>query len=164
MTILSTAYVIKPPFISTIFYNTSKTLFRYGRLSMFSTSCLILSISGCLVILMPNVTSLIFMRTIEGIGTGGAMVTSYVLCIEYTGLKYREIITALFHIPINISHTLLPGLSYLLRNCDDLQLALSVPVILYVAIPWLIMESPKWLMDIGKIDKSVIVMEKFSKL
>ncbi|XP_050342022.1 organic cation transporter protein-like [Nymphalis io] len=135
---------------------------KYGRLSMFTMSCLILAVSGCLVSAMPTATAYIFMRNIEGIGTGGAMITAYVLCIEYTGLKHREIVTALFHIPINISHMTLPGISYLFRHCDDFQLALSIPILFYVALRWLTMESPKWLMDSGRIDEAVNIMEKFA--
>ncbi|XP_046978627.1 organic cation transporter protein-like [Vanessa cardui] len=135
---------------------------RYGRLSMFTMSCLILAVSGCLVSAMPTATAYIFMRNIEGIGTGGALITAYVLCIEYSGLKHREIVTALFHIPINISHMTLPAVSYLLRHCDDYQLALSIPVFLYVTLRWLTMESPKWLMDSGRIDEAVRVMEKIA--
>nr|XP_026491037.1 organic cation transporter protein-like [Vanessa tameamea] len=135
---------------------------KYGRLSMFTMSCLILAVSGCLVSTMPSATAYIFMRNIEGIGTGGAMITAYVLCIEYSGLKHREIVTALFHLPINISHMTLPGISYLLRHCDDFQLALSIPVFFYVTLRWLTMESPKWLMDSGRIDEAVTVMEKIA--
>lgn len=131
---------------------------------MFTLSCLILAVSGCIVSVMPTLSSYTFMRSIEGIGAGGAIITAYVLCIEYCGLKYREIVTAFFHVPINISHMTLPGISYLLRNCDEFQLAISIPVIFYVSLRWLIMESPKWLMDNEHIDEAVRVMEKFASL
>ncbi|XP_045764037.1 organic cation transporter protein-like [Maniola jurtina] len=135
---------------------------RYGRRSMFSMSCLILAVSGCLVSAMPTAAAYTLMRSIEGIGTGGAIITSYVFCIEYTGVRHREIVTALFHIPLNISHLTLPGISYLLRHCDEFQLALSIPVFFYIGMQWMVMESPKWLMDSDRIDESVVVMEKFA--
>ncbi|XP_030022814.2 organic cation transporter protein isoform X1 [Manduca sexta] len=135
----------------------------FGRLSMFSMSCLILAISGCLVSIMPTAVSFIFMRTIEGLGVGGAIVTSYVLCVEYCGTRHREMVTALLHIPINLSHMCLAGVSYLLRHCDEFQIALSLPIFLCVALYWLTLESPKWLMDTGKVDEAAVVMEKISR-
>ncbi|XP_059061162.1 solute carrier family 22 member 3-like isoform X1 [Achroia grisella] len=136
---------------------------KYGRLSTFTMSCLILAVSGCLVSSMPTAASFIVMRCIEGIGVGGAIVTAYVLCIEYCGVRHRETITALYHVPINLSHITLPGVSYLLRHCDEFQLALSIPVFLIVGFKWLIMESPKWLMDNDHIEQAAMVMEKLSK-
>ncbi|XP_039746218.1 solute carrier family 22 member 3-like [Pararge aegeria] len=135
---------------------------RYGRLSMFTMSCLVLGVSGSLVSAMPSAAAHILIRSIEGIGTGGAIITSYVLCIEYSGVRYREIVTALFHIPLNIGHLTLPGISYLLRHCDEFQLAISIPVFFYVGMRWMVMESPKWLMDNENIDETVVAMEKFA--
>lgn len=136
---------------------------RYGRLNSFTLSALVLAVSGCLVSVMPTDSLYILMRCIEGIGVGGAIVTAYVLCIEFCGLRHREVVTALFHVPINLSHMTLPGVSYLLRNCDEFQLALSIPIFLFVGLRWLILESPKWLMDNDHIEKAAIVMEKVSK-
>ncbi|KAL0883589.1 hypothetical protein ABMA27_015740 [Loxostege sticticalis] len=136
---------------------------KFGRLSAFTLSCLILAISGCLVSVMPEPSLYTTMRTIEGIGVGGAIVTAYVLCVEFCGLRHRESVTALFHIPINISHVSLAGVSYALRHCDEFQLVLSIPVFLFVGMKWLVMESPKWLMDNNHVDKAVAVMERIAK-
>ncbi|CAH2231223.1 jg21230 [Pararge aegeria aegeria] len=125
-------------------------------------SCLVLGVSGSLVSAMSTAAAHILIRSIEGIGTGGAIITSYVLCIEYSGVRYREIVTALFHIPLNIGHLTLPGISYLLRHCDEFQLAISIPVFFYVGMRWMVMESPKWLMDNDHIDETVVAMEKFA--
>lgn len=113
---------------------------------------------------MPTAPAFIFMRFLEGVGVGGAIVTSFVLCIEYCGVKYRETVTALFHIPINIGHITIPGISYFLRDFDDLQLAISIPMFFYAATKWLMMESPKWLMDNNRVERAASVMEKLSHL
>ncbi|CAG9562900.1 unnamed protein product [Danaus chrysippus] len=113
---------------------------------------------------MPTTASYTFMRTIEGIGTGGAIITSYVLCIEFIGTRYREIVTALFNIPVNIGHMTLPLISYLLPHCDQFQLTISIPMFFYVFLPWMVMESPKWLLDSGRHDRAIFVMENVAKL
>ncbi|XP_075972387.1 solute carrier family 22 member 3-like [Anticarsia gemmatalis] len=135
----------------------------FGRLSMFTLSCFWLGITGCLVIVMPTVTTYTVMRCLEGVGVGGAIVIGFVLLIEFCGTKHREMVTALYHIPINIGHISLAGMSYLMRDCDVLQLGLSLPVFLCVVIWFLVYESPKWLMDRGNIPKAAKVMQKISK-
>ncbi|XP_045492490.1 solute carrier family 22 member 8-like [Colias croceus] len=137
---------------------------KFGRLSMYTVCCLILAVSGCLVSAMPTIAAFTLMRCLEGIGCGGAIITAFVLCIEYCNLRHREVITALFHIPSNISHITLPGVSYLFRHCDEFQLALSIPVFIYLSSWWLVMESPKWLMDNDKVDKAVAVMQRFGEI
>ncbi|XP_072941945.1 organic anion transporter 3-like [Epargyreus clarus] len=136
---------------------------KFGRLPVFSLSCLILAIFGCLVSAMPTAASFILMRCFEGVGAGAAIVIGYVLCIEYCSVRHREIITVLFHLPIKIGHVTLPGVSYLLRHCDEFQMTISLPIFLYVGAQWLLMESPKWLLDVGHIDKAVDVMETFDR-
>ncbi|XP_004928130.1 solute carrier family 22 member 1-like [Bombyx mandarina] len=136
---------------------------KHGRLSMLSLSCFIVATSGCVVSIMPNIGSFIFMRCIEGLGAGGAMVTAYVLCIEYSGVNDRETVSALFHIPVTFSHITLPAVSYFLRDCNQFQLAISIPLYAFVTLTWLLLESPKWLMDNGRIDDAAMVMNKIAK-
>lgn len=131
---------------------------------MFTVCCLIIAVFGCLVSAMPNIAAFICMRFIEGIGVGGSIVTSFVLMVEYCSAKHRETITALYHIPINLGHMTLAGVSYLVRNSDHFQLAVSVPMYLFVAMKFISLESPKWLMDNGKIDEAAAVMEKVLQL
>ncbi|CAB3221753.1 unnamed protein product [Arctia plantaginis] len=136
---------------------------KYGRLLMFSLCCLCVATAGCLVSVMPTAVSYIIMRCLEGIGTGGAIVTGFVYIIEYCGTRYRDIVAALYHIPLTIGHVTLAGVSYLLRNYNKLQLALSVPMFVVALSGLLIHESPKWLMDSGKIDKAAEVIKKIDK-
>lgn len=131
---------------------------------MFSISCLCVAVTGCLVSVMPTAVSYIIMRCLEGIGTGGAIVTGFVYVVEYCGTRYRDIVAALYHIPLTIGHVTLAGVSYLLRNFNQFQLALSVPMFA-VALMWVLLyESPKWLMDSGKVDKAAKVIKKIDKL
>lgn len=131
---------------------------------MFCVSCLILATFGCLVTVMPNIEAFITMRCLEGFGLGGTIVTSYVLVVEWCGPKHREVITAIYHIPINIGHISLAGVSYLLRHCDEFQLAISVPIFLFVFLYWICQESPKWLIDNQEVDKTVKVMGNIARL
>lgn len=119
---------------------------------------------GSIVIAMPTISTYSFIRVLEGLGIGGTIVSGYVLCVEYCGVKHREVVTALFHIPLNIGHMSLAGISYLLRDCDDFQLAISIPLFFFISMKWCVLESPKWLMDSNQINKAALAMERISKL
>lgn len=136
---------------------------KYGRLLSFTISCLVVSLAGTLLVFMPTAPTFILMRCIEGLGVGGSIVTAYVLLVEYCGKGYREMVTALYHIPINISHLSLAGISYLLRNCDHFMLAISIPTIFCVFLYCLTYESPKWLIDNEKYARATFVMQKIAK-
>ncbi|CAH0629137.1 unnamed protein product [Chrysodeixis includens] len=136
---------------------------KYGRLTTFCASCFVITVAGILVVFMPSAATFIVMRTIEGWGVGGSIVTIYVFLVEFCGPSYREMVTALFHVPINISHCCLAGMSYLFRNCDHFQMVLSIPVILCCLLYWLTYESPKWLVDNQQYDRAFLVMQKIAK-
>ncbi|KAI5643546.1 sugar transporter domain-containing protein [Phthorimaea operculella] len=125
---------------------------KIGRLNTLCLALITIAISGCLVALMPNIYLFIVMRFFEGAGAGGGLVCGFVLCIEFCSAEYREIITALYHIPFNIGHLTIAGISYLLRHMDLFQLALSLPCMFLPLIKFIMMESPKWLMDNDHID------------
>lgn len=131
---------------------------------MFCASSSAVAVFGILVPFMPSVESYIIARCLEGVGCGGTIVTGFVLCIEYCGLAHREIVSALFHIPINIASIAIAGISYLLRNFEHYQLCLSVPVLLCATLYWSLMESPKWLLDKGHLGRATKVMERICKL
>ncbi|XP_013200148.2 solute carrier family 22 member 1-like [Amyelois transitella] len=136
---------------------------KYGRRFACTAAVALLAISGCSLSLMPNITSFIIMRCIEGISAGGYIVAGFVFVVEHCGPNNREIVSALYHVPFNLGHISLAGVSYLLRNCDHFQIAISIPVAVFVTIRCLTMESPKWLMDQGQTEKAAVVMEKISK-
>ncbi|XP_026326577.1 solute carrier family 22 member 3-like isoform X2 [Hyposmocoma kahamanoa] len=136
---------------------------KYGRLTTFSASCLTIAISGSLVTVMPTITAFTCMRFFEGMGIGGSIVTSFVLCVEYSATVHREYITALFHLPLNLGHISMVGVSYLLRDFDNFQLAISLPIFLLVPLRWLMMESPKWLLDNAKLTALSTGLEKFNR-
>ncbi|KAJ2950805.1 hypothetical protein O0L34_g9071 [Tuta absoluta] len=128
---------------------------KIGRLNALCLAFMTVSIFGCLVALMPNIYLFIVMRFFEGAGAGGGIICGFVLCIEFCSAEHREVITALYHIPFNIGHLTIAGISYLLRHMDHFQLAISIPCLFAPLIKFIMMESPKWLMDNDYIDTLV---------
>lgn len=83
--------------------------------------------------------------------------------MEIIGIRYRELISVMFHVPFNLGHLTLPLFAYFLRDWKHLQIALSVPSIILISYYWLVPESPRWLFTVGRVDESVAVLTKAAK-
>lgn len=92
------------------------------------------------------------------------MTTSFVLIMEITGVKWREVVSIFYQIPFNIGHLTLPGFAYFIRDWHYLQLALSLPSVILISYYWLVPESPRWLFAVGRIDESSAVLEKSARM
>lgn len=99
-------------------------------------------------------------RFLLGVATGGSMVTSFVLVMEITGTKKREIMSILYQIPFNLGHMTLPLFAYFLRDWRWYQFAISIISVIFISYYWLIPESPRWLMSAGQLENATKVLEK----
>lgn len=81
----------------------------------------------------------------------------------HLGTKWRTTLGVLYQIPFNMGHLSLAGLSYLLRDWRYLQLSISLPSVILIAYYWILPESPRWLLTVGRTDESIQVMEKAAK-
>lgn len=84
--------------------------------------------------------------------------------MEMIGTKYRELVSVLFHIPFSMGYLLIPLIAYYIRDWQHLQFALSIPSIFLLSYYWLIAESPRWLLTVGRVEESAKILEKAAKM
>lgn len=89
---------------------------------------------------------------------------SFVLVMEITGSRWRELILVLYQIPFNLGHLTLPGFSYFIRDWRYLQFALSIPSIVLISYYWLIPESPRWLFTVGRLGEASSQLERAARV
>lgn len=77
-----------------------------------------------------------------------------------TGTKWRTAVGILYQIPFNLGHLTLALIGYFLRDWRYFQLAISIPSVILIAYYWVLPESPRWLLAVGKSDEAIRVMEK----
>lgn len=114
--------------------------------------------SGIATAFVPWFWLYILLRFITAVATGGTMTTSFVLIMELVGIRYREMISVMFHIPFNLGHLTLPLFAYFIRDWRYLQMALSVPSVVLISYYWLVPESPRWLFAVGRVEESAAVL------
>lgn len=83
--------------------------------------------------------------------------------MEIVGIKWRDATSILYHVPFNLGHLTLPIIAYFIRDWHYLLLAISVPAILLISFIWLIPESPRWLLAVGRVQESADVLEKAAR-
>lgn len=109
---------------------------KYGRKKILMICIFVQSICGILSGWSPWFVGFLITRFVLAIANGGTMITSFVMCMEVVGGKWRTIVPILYQIPFGIGNTLMAGFAYYLRDWRHLQLTLSGISGLYIFYLW----------------------------
>ncbi|CAG9135425.1 unnamed protein product [Plutella xylostella] len=131
---------------------------RYGRRSSFLASITLLIIFGFAIPFSPSYTIFTLLRFMMGIATAGTMVVSFVIVMETVGPKYREVLGCVFQIPFIVGHMSVPLFAYYFRTWDSYSLALAVPPVIYLGYFFLLSESPRWLVSVGRVEEATRIV------
>lgn len=104
------------------------------------------------------------LRFFVGMSVGGTMVTGFVIVMEFVGTQYRDVISALYQVPFNLGHMLLPVFGYFIRDFSTFQLAVSVPSVILLAYFYLIPETPRWLIAVKRTDEAISTLQRIAKV
>lgn len=84
--------------------------------------------------------------------------------MEIVGTQWRAAITVLYQIPYSLGHMSLAGLAYWFRNWQHLQLAITLPSIILLGYWWIVPESPRWLIAMGRQRAACRVLKRAAKI
>ncbi|XP_013147373.1 PREDICTED: organic cation transporter protein-like [Papilio polytes] len=133
---------------------------RYGRKNTFLVSITALIVFGFAIPFAPDYTTFTVLRFFLGIATSGTMVVSFVLIMETAGPNFREILGCLFQIPFIIGHMTVPLFAYFFRSWDSYSLALAIPPVIYFGYFFLLTESPRWLVSVGRVKEATVIVKR----
>ncbi|XP_011633595.1 organic cation transporter protein-like [Pogonomyrmex barbatus] len=133
---------------------------RFGRKTPLMVSVILQLLSGIGCAVVPWFHALLLMKLLSALATGGTMVTSYVICMEIVGTKWRAAITVLYQIPFSLGHMSLAGLAFWFRHWQQLQIAITLPSIILLSYWWIVPESPRWLLAMGKQRKACEILQE----
>ncbi|RZF39960.1 hypothetical protein LSTR_LSTR002363 [Laodelphax striatellus] len=132
---------------------------RFGRKAPVIFAGVMQMITGVATAMMPWLSAFFVFRFLQAVAVGGTMTVSFVLCMEFLGGKWRTIISSLTHVPFNIGQMTMVVIAYYTRDWRLYQLAVSLPCVLFIFYIWLIPESPRWLLAVGKHKKALKILE-----
>lgn len=133
---------------------------RYGRRGPLIGAVVLQTLAGCAAAIVPWFWLHVVLRFLCTTGTGGTMMTSFVLIMELVGLKWRTTVGILYQIPFNLGHLSLPLIAYYIRDWRFNQFFISVSTVILFAYYWILPESPRWLLTVGKTERATKVLER----
>ncbi|KAI4458533.1 solute carrier family 22 member [Holotrichia oblita] len=123
---------------------------KFGRKRTLMGSVLIQTLLGVTIAIVPWFEMYFILRAILGFISVSVVFSGFVLSIELVGGLWRTVAGIAYLFPLSISYATIAGMAYLLRNWRHLQLAISLPGILFLGLWWILPESPRWLLAMGK--------------
>ncbi|XP_054260480.1 organic cation transporter protein-like [Macrosteles quadrilineatus] len=135
----------------------------YGRKPVFIACCIIYFISGVGAALTDTFWIFLIARFFAGVAGAGCYESGFTLLSEFVSKKHRATLGCLFNMGYPIGHITLPGLSMIFLNWKHLQMAISLPLIIFILHFWYLPESPRWLLVHKKSEKAWKVIKRYSK-
>ncbi|MCX6225797.1 MAG: sugar porter family MFS transporter [Bacteroidia bacterium] len=138
---------------------------RFGRKPILFIIAVLYVLTAIGSALADNVTSFIIFRFLGGIGVGASSVVAPTYIAEISPAKVRGRMTALFQFNVIFGILMAFVSNYLLRTAGDepwrwmLGVA-GFPAFIFFSLLFLIPESPRFLIKIGKIDLARQILQK----
>jgi len=135
-----------------------------GRKRTLLLSCFIISVSGFLTALSPNIWIYSSLRLISGFGRAGIGICSLVLSTEVAGSKWRGRVGLSGFIFFAAGFVSLPGIAYLTRSSWRMTyVSISALSMAYccLVLPF-VSESPRWLVVRKREDEALDILKKMA--
>ncbi|KAF8778718.1 Organic cation transporter protein like [Argiope bruennichi] len=103
------------------------------------------------------------LRFFTAVGAAGFYTVSFVILIEMVSPVYRSMVGVAINFGWCLAFISLPAVAWIIRDWFWLQLAVTLPKLLFISVFWVIPESPRWLLIRGEKDVFRRVVEKASR-
>lgn len=138
---------------------------RFGRLPATIFSNILGCIAGTASAFTQNFIQFVICRFIMGMSYDNCMMMTYLIVLEYTSPKYRTMISNLsFATFFTAAAVALPWISLACGYWRTVALATSLPMALSILAPFVIPESPRWLLSRGRVDDTIIKVSRIAEV
>ena len=137
---------------------------RFGRMTSLMIAVLFVVVSALLSAVIPTVGGFGFFRFITGMGGMGCFMVTFVLAVEYVGFKYTMLIGVVIEVPFALGEILLGIEALYIRDWKTLQLVAYLPWAVLLGLWFIIPESPRWLIAVGRYEEAITVVNKAAKV
>ena len=98
-------------------------------------------------------------------GVASSMFTiSFVLLLEITGPKHRVTAGNITAYSFSVGQMIIVGLAYYFKDWRKVQWCLALYILPFFIYYWLVPESPRWLLSVGKVDEARRVLVKITRV
>ena len=99
-----------------------------------------------------------------GIGGMALFMVTFVICVEYVGVKYTMFTGIVIEIPFALGELILGLEAYLVRDWVTLQLVAHLPIFALLGLYFLVPESPRWLIAVGRTEEAKVIIQKGAEI
>ncbi|XP_019712390.1 solute carrier family 22 member 5-like isoform X1 [Hippocampus comes] len=138
---------------------------RFGRKHVLFFTISLQSVTALIQATSVNWVMFCALNCLRGVGHVACFVTSLVLGSEMLGESARLVYTLLGQcLCYSIGYALLPLFAYLIRSWRLLLVASAIPGLVFIFTWWVIPESPRWLLQKGRVKEAEIVICRAAKM
>ncbi|XP_047375584.1 solute carrier family 22 member 11 isoform X5 [Sciurus carolinensis] len=137
---------------------------RLGRKQMLSWCCLQAAVASTSTVFSPNFLTYCSLRFLAAFGIAGIILTLSTLMVEWTTTHKRAATMTMLGCTYSMGQMALAGLAFALRDWQDLQLAVSVPLFVISLMSWWLPESARWLIIRGRTEQALRELKKVARI
>lgn len=135
----------------------------YGRKRILIVSLLFVIIASIECSFIKNIWQLMLVRGLLGAAQTSALITAFVLILEFIAPCHRAISVGFFQVTFCVSQVILAALAYKRTNWRHLQYYASYPVIIPLIMGFFLSESPRWLLTSKQKSIATRILKTISK-
>jgi OCT family organic cation transporter-like MFS transporter 4/5 len=137
---------------------------KFGRRPTMLVAIVIQICSTIITAFSTNYIMFVAFRFLVAFSVAGVFECGFVLVTEICGLKFRMPFGILTQFPFGIGAALMPLIAYFVRSWTNLQLCISIPCFLLLSYYWMVPESPRWLIGMGRFDEALKILKGGAKV
>ncbi|XP_049952003.1 organic cation transporter protein-like [Schistocerca serialis cubense] len=127
---------------------------RYGRKPIFMVAVVMQVIAGLLVSFSPQYVWFIIFRLFVGSTVSGLFLVGYVIAMEMVGTRKRLFAGVACQLFFTFGYVITALFAYLIPEWRLLQIAITVPSLIFLSYWWIIPESFRWLTANGQQEEA----------
>lgn len=136
---------------------------KIGRKPVFFASLVIQLIFGITAGIAPEYITYTISRIIVGATTSGVFLVAYVIAMEMVGPTKRLFAGVVSMMFFSFGYMLTAAFAYFISDWRWLQIALTLPGVLFMGYYWFIPESARWLLSKKRKDEAIVILERAAR-
>ncbi|KAM3958932.1 organic cation transporter protein [Aphomia sociella] len=136
---------------------------RFGRKRILMGMAIAQSVLAILALLVRSFVQYIIVRLVMGLVSVSVVYAAFVLSVEIVGGKWVTIAGVCNFFPLPLAYIIVSLLSLVLPNWRDLTLSLSIPGCALLILWFILPESPRWLLSMGRTQEAKAILVKAAK-